>query len=65
MFRIHPLKLADGSLVADLESDFRLSMSCLAREASLESLIRFLYVIINKIVEILVNPPVIEGQAGH
>ena len=64
-FSVHPLKLADGSLVGDLEVELRRSIISVARDSSIEALVRFLYVLITKITAILTHPPIINGQAGQ
>ena len=57
--------MPDGSLVGDLEAELRRSIAAVARDSVVESLVSFLYVIINKITGIFTNPPIIDGQSGN
>jgi len=56
--------MPDGNLVGDLETELRKSITAVARDSSIESVVSFLYVLINKITGILTNPPIIDGQSG-
>nr|CAB3239426.1 dedicator of cytokinesis protein 7 [Phallusia mammillata] len=56
------VKLADGSRIDDLELELRKSIHALAKESRTQALVNFLHVILDKLVKMLVRPPVISGQ---
>jgi len=62
--RIHGTKLADGTRVDDIEAELKRSMTSVAKDSRLQPLISFLYVLLDKLVKLLIRPPVISGQIG-
>lgn len=62
--RLSPVKLPDGTPVVDIEIELRRSLASLSRETPLQSLVRFLHVVINKITSMVISPPIIDGQFG-
>ncbi|XP_078495835.1 dedicator of cytokinesis protein 7 [Ciona intestinalis] len=58
----HNLKLMDGSRIDDLEQELQRSVIAMATESQLHSLVRFLYIILDKLISMLVHPPVVSGQ---
>uniref|UniRef100_H2Y8Y3 DOCKER domain-containing protein n=1 Tax=Ciona savignyi TaxID=51511 RepID=H2Y8Y3_CIOSA len=58
----HNLKLMDGSRINDLEQELQRYVISMASETQLSSLVKYLYVVLDKLISMLVRPPVVGGQ---